>query len=152
MKRLGYVVTRAKPPSVSYPATPSLATVPKVPSIARRILSLFPKWFSWLSRLFKPRFNWWKPLRIGGWLHRDIGYRMSILYPFFDDAVFNNPHPASIFKSLRFMPSGHKVPLITTSRQSQQTPYEIFFHLYKPSTPFRKSAPPAPDFSIVVVK
>jgi len=56
------------------------------------------------------------------------------------------------FKSLRFLPSGHAVPLRTTQIQEVETsPYKIFFNLYKPSTPFRKSAPGAPDFSLVVV-
>jgi tRNA-splicing endonuclease subunit Sen54 len=51
------------------------------------------------------------------------------------------------------MPCGHNTPLmVTPSQKNENTPYEVFFHLYKPSTPFRKSAPPAPDFSIVVVK
>jgi tRNA-splicing endonuclease subunit Sen54 len=30
-------------------------------------------------------------------------------------------------------------------------PYRITFHIYKPSTPFKKSAPPEPDFRIAVV-
>jgi hypothetical protein len=32
------------------------------------------------------------------------------------------------------------------------TPYEIFYNLYKPATPYRKTAPPSPEFSVVVIK
>jgi hypothetical protein len=64
---------------------------------------------------------------------------------------------ASIFSTLRFLPSGHSVPLQPRAQKSptdasQSSPYEIFYHLYKPNTPYRKTAPPPPDFSIVVVK
>jgi tRNA-splicing endonuclease subunit Sen54 len=41
-----------------------------------------------------------------------------------------------------------------TARSSQSTttaPYRIAYHVYKPSTPFKKSAPPEPDFRIAVV-
>ena len=62
---------------------------------------------------------------------------------------------AALFRSLRFMPAGHSVPLnfsqsVLETRKS--TAYRIFYNLYKPSTPFKKSAPPPPDFQIVVVK
>jgi tRNA-splicing endonuclease subunit Sen54 len=30
-------------------------------------------------------------------------------------------------------------------------PFRVVFHVYKPSTPFKKSAPPLPDFRIAVV-
>jgi len=63
-----------------------------------------------------------------------------------DDLLF----AAFIFKSLRFIPTGHGIPLL--SQKPTSSPYKIFFNLYKPSTPFRKSAPPPPDFSVVVVK
>lgn len=62
---------------------------------------------------------------------------------------------ASIFKSLRFLSSGHAVPLPSRSQcftGDSPSPHEIFYHLYKPNTPYRKTAPPQPDFSIVVVK
>ncbi|KAK7690178.1 hypothetical protein QCA50_006829 [Cerrena zonata] len=58
----------------------------------------------------------------------------------------------SVFKSLRVIPSGHSTPLNEKKILTQPpSPYEIFFNVYKPATPFKKTAPPAPDFSIVVV-
>ena len=70
---------------------------------------------------------------------------------------------------MRFLRCGHTAPLYKFSAtegrttqpevstmhptpQSEQFPYSVFFHVYKPSTPFRKSAPPAPDFYVVVIK
>jgi len=38
-----------------------------------------------------------------------------------------------------------------TTYVESSSPFEIFFNLYKPSTPFRKTAPGPPDFSVVVV-
>jgi hypothetical protein len=40
----------------------------------------------------------------------------------------------------------HKAPAV------EESPYHVFFNLYKPSTPFKKSTPPEPDFQIVVIK
>jgi len=59
---------------------------------------------------------------------------------------------ASIFQSLRFIPAGHRVPLYHQKQSTNLSPYQHFFHVYKPSTSFRKTAPPPPDFSVVVVK
>lgn len=67
-------------------------------------------------------------------------------------------HLEDIFRALRFIPRGHAIPLYRppvnskVSSNSSQSPYKIFFHAYKPSAPFRKTAPPAPDFYIVVVE
>ncbi|KAF8826324.1 hypothetical protein HHX47_DHR5000379 [Lentinula edodes] len=38
-----------------------------------------------------------------------------------------------------------------TETESPSSPYEPFFNLYKPPTPFKKSAPPPPDYQMVVV-
>ena len=60
---------------------------------------------------------------------------------------------ASLFKSLRFLLSGYDVPLhIHRAPDAPASPYQIFYNLYKPSTPFKKTAPPPPDFQVVVVK
>ncbi|KAG6879458.1 hypothetical protein C0992_002461 [Termitomyces sp. T32_za158] len=50
----------------------------------------------------------------------------------------------------------HKVALYhpdTTKRlqMKNNSPYQIFYNLYKPSTSFKRSAPPVPDFQIVVI-
>jgi tRNA-splicing endonuclease subunit Sen54 len=51
------------------------------------------------------------------------------------------------------MTAGHNVPLkLSKATSKNSSPYQIFFNLYKPSTPFKKSAPPPPDFQVVVIK
>ena len=51
------------------------------------------------------------------------------------------------------MTAGHNVPLkLTKVASKDSSPYQIFFNLYKPATPFKKSAPPPPDFQVVVIK
>ncbi|KAF8879080.1 hypothetical protein CPB84DRAFT_1793589 [Gymnopilus junonius] len=127
LKRLGYVVTRANPPDPYYPLPPP---------ILDRLKAFFPLWLSTVSQTLFGSFNWWRPICLTRWLHHDKNY-------------------SSLFRSLRFMSSGHSVPLkfsesVLEARNS--TPYRIFYNLYKPSTPFKKSAPPPPDFQIVVIK
>lgn len=136
LRRLGYVVTRATPPSPAYPvpAAQALSQPPTTASIFRRV---FAALCSPISRLWcwfvRPLKNRWRPLVHRRWLHHNMDY-------------------PSIFKTLRFLSSGHAVPLPSRARSGDlASPYEIFYHLYKPNTPYRKTAPPQPDFSIVVV-
>ncbi|KAF4581565.1 tRNA-splicing endonuclease subunit sen54 [Pleurotus pulmonarius] len=125
LKRLGYVVTRATPPSPFYPVTPPSSSI----STPLHYQSIFSRLTFHLRSLFS-RFSWWRPLCINPWLRQHMNYEF-------------------IFKSLRFIPSGHNAPLHI--KQSSASPYKIFYHLYKPSTPFKKTSPPPPDFSVVVV-
>ncbi|KAI0335748.1 hypothetical protein GY45DRAFT_1316455 [Cubamyces sp. BRFM 1775] len=134
LKRLGYVVTRAKPPSSDYPVPPPFARKAQTStSILARLYGAMTSLLARLTRIFSPSFDWWRPIRCSRWLH-------------------HNMSSSSLYKSLRFLPSGHSVPLhIQQAPEKPPSPYEIFFHLYKPSTPFKKTAPPPPDFSVVVV-
>ncbi|KAF4617922.1 hypothetical protein D9613_005767 [Agrocybe pediades] len=134
LKRLGYVVTRTDPPDSYYPCPPSALPAKPTLSILERVKAILSPCFASIFRCFNA-FNWWKPLRISRWLHHDKNY-------------------AYIYRSLRFMSSGHKVPLKSaqaTLSKRDTSPYKIFFNLYKPSTPFKKSAPPPPDFQVVVI-
>ncbi|KAJ4471990.1 tRNA-splicing endonuclease subunit sen54 N-term-domain-containing protein [Lentinula aciculospora] len=136
MKRLGYTVTRTKPPTPFYPlAAPypsSIISSSSSLSFMQRVTALFSLWISKIPSVFLPSaFDWWRPLRISQWFTMDKNYNF-------------------MFRSLRFIPSGHKIP-IHTSPKTKPSPYESFFNLYKPPTPFRKSAPPPPDYQIIVV-
>jgi tRNA-splicing endonuclease subunit Sen54 len=133
LKRLGFSVARTEPPTPCYPSARPYATHNRLPSVLQRLYSWLPSWMHRFRRLLTSSFNWWSPLRLSG-LYHDKDY-------------------PSVFKSLRFLPSGHAVPLQTTQKTQTEvsSPYNIFFNLYKPSTPFRKSAPGPPDFSLVVV-
>ncbi|KAI0072563.1 hypothetical protein K474DRAFT_1604894 [Panus rudis PR-1116 ss-1] len=132
LRRLGYVVTRTKPPTFAYPlAAPFPKPHRPPPSLFRLLSSIFNRVLGMFSR----GINWWQPVQHNPWWHLNMSY-------------------ASVFKSLRFIPSGHETPLKYTENlheSSTSSPYQIFFNVYKPSTPFKKTAPPAPDFSVVVV-
>lgn len=166
LRRLGYIVTRAKPPSPAYPVPapyPSLHQSPTA-SIFRRVLAaLCSPVRRFLSWLVGPSTTWWRPLIHRRWLHHNMDYRTChfILYPYAPTSRLTQRFStkASISRTLRFMPAGHSVPLRPQPRKSttgdddnKPSPYEIFYHLHKPNTPYRKTAPPPPDFSIVVVK
>ncbi|KAH9971908.1 hypothetical protein BGW80DRAFT_1317147 [Lactifluus volemus] len=133
LRRLGYIVTRAKPPSPAYPVPAPYPTsqLSFTASIFRRIFdalcSPIRRFFSWLVR---PSTNWWHPLVHRRWLHHNMDY-------------------PSIFKTLQFLPSGHSIPLQPRPQQppadDRQSSYEAFYHLYKPNTPESPSLPPIQD-------
>ncbi|PPQ64161.1 hypothetical protein CVT24_008796 [Panaeolus cyanescens] len=137
LKRLGYVVTRTDPPDSYYPIPSDTGETSTHGHIN---LPVFTSIYSFLTssisnvlRIVMGSMNWWKPIRIGRlWCASNKSY-------------------ASLYRSLRFMPAGHNIPLNTRQPSEPTSPYKLFFNLYKPSTPFKKSAPPPPDFQIVVV-
>ncbi|KAI0087018.1 tRNA-splicing endonuclease subunit sen54 N-term-domain-containing protein [Irpex rosettiformis] len=133
LRRLGYAVTRTVPPSKEYPAAAPfpLRQVQGAVGIWTRISRLLAWPFVRISQLFSRSFDWWRPIYIRRWLLCNLSY-------------------VSVFKSLRFLPSGYSVPLHVKPPETPSS-YQIFYNLYKPSTPFKKTAPPAPDFSIVVI-
>ncbi|KAJ7200687.1 tRNA-splicing endonuclease subunit sen54 N-term-domain-containing protein [Mycena rebaudengoi] len=136
LKRLGYVVTRATAPNSLYPMPPpfDLSPLGRKTSIFARIASIFPLWTCKFSRLLTGGFNWWKPFSMSRWLLRDKNY-------------------GAIFRSLRFIPNGHRIPLlpVTPTPLDKASPYRIFFNVHKPGTSYRKSAPDLPDYQIVVI-
>jgi len=134
LKRLGYVVTRTKPPTTAYPVPPPFPQKSAAPtSIFGRIYSLLSSTMLRFSWIFRRQINWWRPLRFSRWFHHNMDYR-------------------SVYKSLRSLSTGGNTPLhVKRAKDSADSPYEIFFNLYKPSTPFKKTAPPPPDFSVAVV-
>ncbi|KAF8507641.1 tRNA-splicing endonuclease subunit sen54 N-term-domain-containing protein [Hysterangium stoloniferum] len=132
LKRLGFHVLRANPPSPHYPVSLPMLTASKQPNFLARILSPFLDLLSRVKAfLFSRKIDWWRPVHFG-WL---LGCA---------------PNYPSIYRALRIIPSGHNLPLHMPPPHPE-SPYEIFYHIYKPNTPFRKSAPPPPDFSLVVV-
>ncbi|KXN89117.1 putative tRNA-splicing endonuclease subunit sen54 [Leucoagaricus sp. SymC.cos] len=134
LRRLGYAVTRCESPNDSYPMAPPFDFSKRKPNLSlfRHIFSSFSSLFSKALSIFTLSFSWWRPFRISRWVHHDY---------------------ALIYRFLRFLPSGHSVPLQQSSKTatSPASPYKVFFNVYKPSSPFKKTAPPLPDFQIVVV-
>ncbi|TRM61122.1 tRNA-splicing endonuclease subunit sen54 N-term-domain-containing protein [Schizophyllum amplum] len=136
LKRLGYVVTRAHAPDENYP----MPTPPKLSSRAagRGLFGMLGSGISrFLAFLWQRPFDWWNPLSINRWVGRIGGY-------------------AHVYRSLRFIPSGHDIQLRPADsekreRNKQASPYRVFFNIYKPMTAFKKSSPPPPDYQVVVV-
>ncbi|TCD63612.1 tRNA-splicing endonuclease subunit sen54 [Steccherinum ochraceum] len=132
LKRLGYVVMRTKPPSSAYlTAEPYSPPLGPRSSLVSRLCSSFIALLHRVFGIFKRTSNSWLP------------------------SIFHNgfTYPG-VFASLRFLPSGHKTPLhIVQLKPEEQSPspYELFYNVYKPATPFKKTAPPKPDFQITVV-
>ncbi|KAF6747831.1 tRNA-splicing endonuclease subunit sen54 N-term-domain-containing protein [Ephemerocybe angulata] len=131
LKRLGYVVTRTRQPNEHYPTAAPFSVAVSSSSVLDRVRRLFGVLASGLLRVFA-RFDWWHPLNTNTCF---LGIR----------------NYGSLFRSLRFIPTGHSVPLNREEANQKESPYQIFYNLYKPSTPFKKSTPPAPDFQIVVI-
>ncbi|KAL5482833.1 SEN54 [Sanghuangporus weigelae] len=135
LKRLGYTVTRARPPDPYYSTAPRYSPIAfrnshsgVLAQIASTILCPFRLLFASNSG----RIDWWRPLR-SGLMHRFLSY-------------------SSIFSALRFIPSAYSRPRLgMLEGPAQSSPYEVFFHLYKPTTPYRKTAPSPPDYSVIVV-
>jgi tRNA-splicing endonuclease subunit Sen54 len=80
-----------------------------------------------------------------------MNYRKSNIPP---DWTTLTTLAGSIFRTLRFIPHGHGVPLKVKqpSPVAGESPYAHFFNVYKPNTPYKKTDPPVPDFAISVVR
>jgi tRNA-splicing endonuclease subunit Sen54 len=128
-------------------------------SIFKRIYMTFRNMLSRFLRLiFVPKFNWWKPVRINRWLGINMDYSRW-RFTRFDMHKAQDLIPSfvagSVFRSLRFIPNGHEIPLKVQrprARSETPSPYEFFYNLYKPSTPYKKTSPPLPDFAVAIVK
>lgn len=57
---------------------------------------------------------------------------------------------SDIYRKLSIIP-WHDPTLPQSKAPRTEAPFRVVFHVYKPSTPFRKSAPPAPDLRIAVI-
>ncbi|KAG1863972.1 tRNA-splicing endonuclease subunit sen54 N-term-domain-containing protein [Suillus tomentosus] len=134
LRRLGYVITRTDPPSSSYPIPPPRLRSEAPLSFCRRLLSIFSLFTTSVLRFWRGSFSWWKPLRISRLIHHDKSY-------------------GKVLKSLRVIPAGHSVAPHSSCANpvSPSSPYKIFYNMYKPSTNFRKTTPPQPDFQIVII-
>ncbi|KAF8326872.1 tRNA-splicing endonuclease subunit sen54 N-term-domain-containing protein [Cantharellus anzutake] len=140
LKRLGFIITRAVSPlsSPSYPQPPPYGPSEKsslqAPSIWKTILSCLQRVRSHLTQIFvcPHHTGWLKPL----W-RTSFGWLSSCDYP-------------TIFRHLRIIPAGHLNPLSTT-RPINSSPYKIFYHMWKPNSAWKKTAPPYPDFELIVI-
>ena len=154
LKRLGYIVTRVKQPTPSYPIPPPYPS--PISAVQRRSLMevvLHPLKFLLfrIAALLTPAFNWWSPIGISPLLGINMNHRKSNMPP---DWTALTTLTGSIFQALRFIPHGHGMPLKVKSPSplAGESPYVHFFNVYKPNTPYKKTNPPVPDFAISVVR
>jgi tRNA-splicing endonuclease subunit Sen54 len=78
LRRLGYIVTRAKPPSPAYPVPAAHPAPQRLPaaSVFRRVLAaLFSPVRRFVNWLVRPSTTWWRPLVHRRWLHHNMDYR-----------------------------------------------------------------------------
>ncbi|KAI6095562.1 tRNA-splicing endonuclease subunit sen54 N-term-domain-containing protein [Pisolithus croceorrhizus] len=148
LRRLGFVLRRAKLHISDFPVAPSHSPrlpVARAPSVWRRIatsLSLFVlKVLSVVDSLFPA--NPWRPFRFRG--IKSSGDMFEAL------RILRCGHSSTLY-SCRSPDEGATTISPTHSTvASSASPYSVFFHVYKPSTPFRKTAPPPPDFYLVII-
>ncbi|KAJ5783137.1 hypothetical protein N7457_004911 [Penicillium paradoxum] len=132
LKRLGYTLIRApgwcddiKEESDAPDATETAPSKLHGPGLAGMLASLF----KWIHDPHSTASTATGPI-IGTGIQRhymDV-YRKLAIIPWYDPVTATERHP-----------------LDTTP------PFRVVFHVYKPSTPFKKSAPPPPEFRIAVV-
>ena len=110
-----------------------------------------------LKHFITPKFDWWRPLnfnlfRCSLWSYCEYHAIEYLL----ETRHLNGLTLAQVFQSLRFIKAGFEEPLALKNAKmaSGDAPvtYEVFFNVYKPTTTFRKTAPPAEDFSLVVIE
>ncbi|KAJ5120806.1 uncharacterized protein N7515_010194 [Penicillium bovifimosum] len=132
LKRLGYTLIRA--PGWSDDIEPQESDTPDINEPAPRLVGpglagIFSSLFKWIHDPYSTASTATGPI-IGTGIHRhymDV-YRKLAIIPWYDPVTAPERHPSD-----------------TTP------PFRVVFHVYKPSTPFKKSAPPPPEFRIAVV-
>ncbi|KAH7104800.1 tRNA-splicing endonuclease subunit sen54 N-term-domain-containing protein [Auriculariales sp. MPI-PUGE-AT-0066] len=134
LKRLGYNVLRSRPAELSSKPSWWWRLWSRLLHPLRSLCSQF--YAAIISPPFWVKSNWWLPRLYQGWFPaRD--YR-------------------TLFSRLQFIPNGHGVPLQQSrqiSQSTKQSPYTIFYDVYKPASVFRRTNElrPVPDFQVVVV-
>ncbi|KAA8650933.1 tRNA-splicing endonuclease subunit SEN54 family protein [Aspergillus tanneri] len=124
LKRLGYSVIRAPG---WYDDDTDTGTDPETAEMSRQGPGLAGIYGRFLEWFYKSNTTAVGPL-VGPGIHRNYN---------------------DIYRKLAFIPWYDPVALTAQPRTSP--PFRVVFHIYKPSTPFRKTAPPPPDFRIAVV-
>ncbi|CAG7855090.1 SubName: Full=Related to tRNA-splicing endonuclease {ECO:0000313/EMBL:CCA70308.1} [Serendipita indica DSM 11827] len=125
LKRFGYTVRRAQPlPESEYVVFQHpLQKVSLWQRISLRISTLL----ALISRFLSG--DWW-----------------TRFHPGIMSSLHKDAHYPSIFNRLRIRP--HPGPVHQVTKTS---PYQVFFHVWKPETAWNRTQPTRPDFEIVVV-
>ncbi|EUC54156.1 tRNA-splicing endonuclease subunit sen54 [Rhizoctonia solani AG-3 Rhs1AP] len=146
LKRLGYTVNRASAPAKTplYPLPPlNNANAGTFLHKLRSSIGSILRHLAWPIRRIQ--------LTLGSFLFTYHGTSIGGMLGLMPRSFTNT----SVFKSLRTMASGHDIPLRQyrpdSSTSNGDTPFKVFWNVWKPSTPWRKLDVPKPDFEIAVV-
>ncbi|RDW79033.1 uncharacterized protein DSM5745_05885 [Aspergillus mulundensis] len=126
LRRLGYAVLRAPGWSESDEEKVSQAAAQSVARQGPGLAGIFSRFMGWLCD-GAPTTAVGPVAGLGFHHSYDRIYRKLSLIPFYDPVTSASPSP------------------------QPRLPYAVVWHVYKPSTSFRKSAPPDPDFKIAVI-
>ncbi|KAJ5102284.1 hypothetical protein NUU61_004506 [Penicillium alfredii] len=138
LRRLGYMLIRAPgwhdsiEQSETAPATSGTQKTATQPPSAQRgpgLAGIFGRVFQWIHDPMSTASTTAGPVA-GLGIHRNYAdvYRKLALIPWYDPVTAPEPH-----------------------LDDTTPPFRIVFHVYKPSTTFKKTAPPPPDFRIAVL-
>ncbi|OKL57458.1 hypothetical protein UA08_07220 [Talaromyces atroroseus] len=129
LKRLGYTLRRAP---AWYGAQDEPETEPdgesRIVSYAKGISNCWSRFYNSIPNIWESDYSAQGPL---------IGFRAPRTYN-------------AVFRKLALIPT-EDAAVKRPSRKQTEAPFQFVYHVYKPNTPFKKSAPPAPDFRIAVV-
>ncbi|EAL88904.1 tRNA splicing endonuclease subunit (Sen54), putative [Aspergillus fumigatus Af293] len=142
LKRLGYTLTRA-PAWYDDTEESSVGSETQEPvRVGAGLVGVYEQFMKWLQTP-SPRTATLPLVGIG--IHRSYS-------EFVPEAMIYKPAniPGDIYRKLSIIP-WHDPTLPQSKAPRTEAPFRVVFHVYKPSTPFRKSAPPAPDLRIAVI-
>ncbi|KAJ5265514.1 hypothetical protein N7505_004564 [Penicillium chrysogenum] len=133
LKRLGYALVRA--PGWCDDIEPQDADIPDASQAAPAKLH-GPGLAGILGSLFN-------------WIHDPLSTASTATGPIIGTGIHR--HYMDVYRKLAIIPWYDPVTAPERHPFDTSPPFRVVFHIYKPSTPFKKSAPPTPDFRIAVV-
>ncbi len=140
---------------------------PSPPTIEQSFLN-WPSLRTFITRVFQLLFRWEAPSKpyrrhpnscpslgplLAPGLYRsyiDI-YRTLALIPFYNPTSKPQHVQTSPATDPPFNRPSTQTPTPNASTTSTTPPFRIAYHVYKPTTPYRKTSPPAPDFHLAVI-
>jgi tRNA-splicing endonuclease subunit Sen54 len=141
LKRLGYTLTRA--PGWCDDTEESRDSEMQEPvRVGAGLVGVYERFMKWLQT---PSTRTAAIPLVGVGIHRS--YSESVLEALMDKQT---NFLGDIYRKLSIIP-WHDPTVSQSPAPRTEAPFRVVFHVYKPSTPFRKSAPPAPDFRIAVI-
>lgn len=83
------------------------------------------------------------------WLHDPHSTASTSTGPIIGTGIHR--HYMDVYRKLAIIPWYDPVTATPSQPSDTTTPFRVVFHVWKPSTAYKKSAPPAPDFRLAVL-